>query len=137
MKNKLKTCSFCNQVLTGRTKTKEHVWPLWLQRKLNIEKIQYQGNHTDFFGSQTISTRTQSTNSLVLGGVCAECNSGWMSDLETKAIPILENLWVSNNKKYIYLEKLACETIALWAFKTSLAINLSSNYRKNYSKDTL
>jgi len=131
MQNEAKTCAFCGQVLDGSTRTKEHVWPLWLQKRFGLEKDQFQGNHFGIpWGISTLSTRTQSFSSLVLGGVCASCNNGWMSELETKVAPIFEKLWCPNNDRYTTLELDSCNTLAQWAFKTSLVINLSSNYRK-------
>ena len=131
-----KTCSFCGQVLTKKTKAKEHVLPKWIHRKLEIEKKPFQGIHTDMSGLVVKSARSQSMNSLVLGGVCAECNNGWMSDLEIKVAPLFDLfLFPPANKKNITLKKESCEAIAHWAFKTSLVINLASNYRRIIPKE--
>ena len=130
-KHNLKTCSFCNRELTKKTKSKEHVWPKWLHKKLDMEKKPFQGVHTDMSGLIVKSTRSQSMNSLVLGGVCTECNNGWMSDLEMEVAPLFDALWfLPANDKNITLKKEACKSIAFWAFKTSLVINLVSNYRR-------
>jgi hypothetical protein len=131
MQDDANTCAFCGQVLTGKTKSKEHVWAKWLQKRLDVEKLPFQGVHSETpWGARAISTRTQSTNSIVLGSVCSTCNNGWMSELEIMVAPIFEKLWETSKEKYIYLDSQSCETLAQWAFKTSLAINLASNYRR-------
>jgi hypothetical protein len=53
-----------------------------------------------------------------------------MSKLETEVAPLFDKLWESNNDRYVIFDLESCETIAHWAFKTSLVINLASNYRK-------
>ena len=131
MQDKSRTCAFCGQILTGKTKSREHVWAQWLQKRLDVEKLPFEGIHSGFpWGVHTISTRTQNTNSIVLGGVCANCNNGWMSELEVKVAPIFEKLWEVGKEKYIILDSQSCETLAQWAFKTSLVVNLASNYRR-------
>jgi hypothetical protein len=131
MQDKLRTCAFCGHILTSKTKSREHVWAQWLQKRLDIEKLPFEGIHSGFpWGSSTISTRVQSTNSIVLGGVCASCNNGWMSGLEVKVSPIFESLWEVGKERYIDLDSQSCEILAQWAFKTSLTVNLASNYRR-------
>lgn len=131
MQDKPRTCAFCSQLLTGKTKSREHIWARWLHKRLDVEKSYFEGIHTGIpWGVHTISTRTQSANSMVLGGVCANCNNGWMSKLEVKVAPIFEKLWEVGKEKYITLDSQSCEILAHWAFKTSLTINLSSNYRR-------
>jgi hypothetical protein len=131
-KNELRTCAFCGQVLTSKINSKEHVWPKWLQKRLGVDNRQFEGIHTGIpWGIHTISTRVQSGNSLVLGAICTSCNSGWMSELESKIAPIFEKLWdTSGTSRYIVLDQQACETIAHWTFKTALVLNKASNYRK-------
>lgn len=131
MQDNLRTCAFCGQILTGKTKSKEHVWPKWLQKRLDVEKLLFEGIHSGIpWGVRTISSRTQSTNSIVLGGVCVTCNNGWMSELEVKVAPIFEKLWEVGKEKYIIIDSQSCQILAQWAFKTSLTVNLASNYRR-------
>lgn len=125
-----RTCAFCSADLTKNTKSKEHVWPRWLQRKLNIEKLQIQGDHLGIGGAYIIDSRIQSTSSIVLGDVCSNCNNGWMSELENRAIPVLEPFLFPNERKYIELDEKACKIIAAWSYKTSLVLNLASNYKR-------
>ena len=131
MQDDVKTCAFCGQNLTGKSKSIEHVWGKWLQKSLDLEKSPFEGVHSGIpWGLNTISTRTQSTSSVVLGGICTNCNNGWMSELEVKVAPIFERIWKSNDEKYITLDSQSCEILAQWTFKTSLVINLASNYRR-------
>jgi hypothetical protein len=130
MQKKLRNCAFCERVLTTKTRTREHVWPQWLQNRLGLEKGSFEGIHSGIpWGLVTVGTRTQSVGSLVLGRICTTCNNGWMSQLETEVAPLFERLW-DNANKYAVLDQQACRTIAHWTFKTSLVINLASNYRR-------
>ena len=75
------TCIFC-----GRSKlTKEHVWPKWIGSI--IFDVQA-GRTIRPYIRDGITWETAFTN-VVLRRVCATCNSGWMSALETAVIPIL------------------------------------------------
>jgi hypothetical protein len=69
-----------------------------------------------------------------LGGVCKECNSGWMSQLEANVKPWFWRA-VSTTKKVLYLDRKACSLLSTWVTKTDIALNWSSNYRKLFSAD--
>ena len=105
-------CAFCGELLTTKSRTKEHVWPRWLHNRFQLEKQQFQGIHWGTpWGTSVVSNRIQSFNSLVLGGICAKCNNGWMSELETKVAPLFEKLWNSIDRRHITLEFDACEIL--------------------------
>ena len=74
-------------------------------------------------------TRIQSSNTLVLGNVCKDCNNCWMSKLENNFKPILNKLLIKR-QNLTSLNKYERQTIALWSFKTALVINAGSNYRR-------
>ncbi len=59
---------------------------------------------------------------LVSRRVCASCNSGWMSRLETWARPILTPMILGQPTE---LNANAQKIIALWSFKTALMLNLT------------
>jgi len=101
---------------------------MWLQREIGYnEKSVYQGVHLSPFYPKSI--RVHSGESLVFGGVCKDCNNGWMSTLETDCKPIITKLL--NNRHFVTkLNKNEREKLSAWAFKTALMINAGSNYRK-------
>src|SRR5688572_30048282 len=87
----MRTCLFCDET----TLTREHVWPDW------ISKYLYGAPTKDRFRA----TRFDGPNRTPVGApfkaselnhkariVCASCNSGWMSELETHAKPVLQPL---------------------------------------------
>jgi len=86
-----KTCIFCNG--NGR-KSKEHLWPVWMQEHLplignggNISQIE-----TFRWKEQTGTKRQVRPGHLTtkkLRVVCQVCNNGWMSELESEVKPIL------------------------------------------------
>ncbi|HXQ00893.1 MAG TPA: hypothetical protein VN845_12630 [Solirubrobacteraceae bacterium] len=52
--------------------------------------------------------------------VCAGCNHGWMSDLETKASPLLKPM-LKGNTQGLSIEQQAC--LAQWATKTAMTLD--------------
>jgi hypothetical protein len=118
-------CIFCEQ---HKGKSKEHIWPKWLQYEIGGSKESYyQGVHLSPIFPK--STRIHSGESLVYGHVCNECNNGWMSKLEAECKPIIIRV-LNNRNAVISLNKIERQKISLWAFKTALIINAGSNYRK-------
>ncbi|WP_143537652.1 hypothetical protein [Rubrivirga marina] len=126
-------CIFCFE--TG-DRAKEHIWPKWIHEfdDTSDSKV-IVGRHfgSPMTGLKLLDERTQSDNSFVFGQVCQSCNNGWMSRLESRAMPLLKNAadegvnaapW-SNEQSRI---------VAGWAFKTILMINAGTNYRKIVTK---
>lgn len=120
------TCRFCN---TNGEKSKEHIWPRWLQKHLiGTTKSHFKGTHLGMpFG--TISERVQSGESLVYGNICANCNNGWMAELESKFRPIYLKI-ESDLNNVQHLSKLERTIICLWGIKTAMMINAGTNYRQ-------
>jgi hypothetical protein len=81
--------------------------------------------HPDF---ETQNAKAHSIESLVLGGVCAKCNNGWMSKLEVEVRPVLAALWGSYRPTILSSKQ--CYTLAKWTFKTAAAANYASDYKK-------
>ena len=87
-----KPCIFCGCV--GRM-TKEHIWPRWFG-KLLVKKSGASYVADSFVGegkgpvSRSSNTERQGDlTTMKFRVVCKSCNSGWMSDLEQKAKPII------------------------------------------------
>lgn len=117
-------CTFCGQ---RGPRAKEHVWPDWLLRRFGLEQSTMANTHLAVDGG-SVSKRIQSASSMVYGGVCAACNNGWMSQLESSAKPIIAKLISSHSSKGVLLDDEA-KALALWAFKTAIVRNSGSNYR--------
>ena len=117
-------CSFCDN---RGPRAKEHVWPDWLLHHMGLDKSTMANTHMDI-GGGTVSRRVQSACSMVYGAVCAECNNGWMSGLETRAKPILVHLMSSASSTEVLSSEDAA-ALAKWAFKTAIVRNAGTNYR--------
>lgn len=85
----VRTCIFCG----GRPTTREHVWPEWLRRKLGGEETM---RHTALLerGGEVAEQWAFDDRPYKLTAkvVCAECNGGWMSQLEEAAKAILAGM---------------------------------------------
>lgn len=84
-------CIFCDG--HGK-KSKEHIWPVWMHKHL---KVNGDGNHTSeahtyenkkHLGSEKTERQGDLTTKK-LRVVCQQCNSGWMSFLESSVKPIM------------------------------------------------
>jgi hypothetical protein len=103
------------------------VIPEWLSRYVGgSEKSTVRGAHLSAIGG-LLSERKASGNSHKLGTVCATCNNGWMSDLETAFGSLLPRLEANMSPKQF--SKAERHTIALWIVKTGIIVHYSSNYR--------
>ncbi|MBL4831067.1 MAG: hypothetical protein JKY55_14425 [Aliivibrio sp.] len=86
-------CIFCEQ--SGLTK--EHFWPDWLGKQIGKnESAKYiegsiQATPKLDDADEKINTRSGSVATKKFRVVCGTCNSGWMSALEEKVKPILQN----------------------------------------------
>src|SRR5712692_317276 len=102
----MRQCIFCREPANSR----EHLWPEWTLNILKPKGIRGQ------LGANEI--RTQSA--LKVRTVCATCNGGWMSNLETAIKPILEPLM---RDKSTNLDASQQEAIAAWSLKTAMVLD--------------
>jgi hypothetical protein len=124
----MKKCTFCRQPLSGAS-SREHILPQWLLDEFGIRDLDVSPTHFSSDGT-TISTRSHQLKNLVAGGVCRDCNSGWMSALENRARPLLRDLFENKTSVIDYSDSDRF-IIARWATKTALTLNLGSNFHKN------
>jgi hypothetical protein len=111
-----KKCIFCQR--NDQKITREHVFPNWLSR-LYGDKVKSRNVGTNADGTivyDYFSTVFQQTMNVV----CADCNHGWMSDIENQAKPILIKML---KNKSLTLDKKKQQIIATWAMKTILVLN--------------
>ena len=110
-------CVFCG----GVPVTEEHVWPEWLSRLL-IEKTDMTA-----FNQRHLSHNAKWVGKLmgiVVKRVCGPCNSGWMSDLEVAAKPILGPM-VSPPRRPDLLTVNSQTGLSKWAYKTALMYGIA------------
>jgi len=87
-----KTCLFCG---TRANISKEHIWPEWLAPQL--EPAEADSHITEFHSGEgkqppQLVRRTEKqgpVHTKKVRAVCAPCNNGWMSVLESEVKPIL------------------------------------------------
>ena len=111
------TCVFCER---NRKLTREHVWPQWVRSSLDHPAGPGTATRTVIRagGREEWSYRARPAN-VVVRSVCEECNGGWMSELEQRAMPVL--LPMIEDRGPVTLEASDADTVATWALKTSLA----------------
>lgn len=102
-------CIFC-----GRTpRTREHLWPDWLQRDLEIREpfaVRIEQEHD---GVETRDIRFEAPPfDQKVRAVCAQCNNGWMSGMEAAAKPVLWPLIHAEGRRLDATEQ---RVLARWA----------------------
>lgn len=105
-------CLFCQK---ERKLTLEHVLPNWLSTLYPKDtKIinQFTGSSNQVWPSKIFQHKAKI--------VCAECNNGWMANLEAKTKPIIEKMITLNSMS---LDENTQNTLAFWAQKTVLMLN--------------
>lgn len=119
-----RSCTFCG---ASKPLTREHVIPVWLQRYVGgEEKGGFRGTHVSWTGTP-LSKRKAGANSHTLGTVCAPCNNGWMSRLESDFGRLLPRLQADMSPGRF--SKAERRTIARWIVKTGITAHRSANYR--------
>lgn len=108
-----RTCLFCE----GRATTREHVLPRWAGSALAAgEPEAIRQLITVGTGRPIERVRTGLLFSGTAKVVCATCNNGWMSRLETSARAVLTPMIQGEG---ILLDWNAQRTLAAWALKTA------------------
>ncbi len=118
-----KYCLFCLEPLTKRTSTREHPIPQWLLRHFGIggELVSPAGWQE---GQSWVRNQHQWLQ-LVVNDVCARCNSGWLSQLETTAKPLIPPL-ANRTRTLAELSNDEQVVLARWGAKTAFLIHRTS-----------
>lgn len=88
----MRACIFCQEI---GPLTKEHVWPAWMKRYLPTDRIVRRVDTHARYGTNgfvRLTPRSGDYSSMKLKVVCAACNNGWMSDMQTSAMPAVREL---------------------------------------------
>ena len=116
------TCIFCGE---AKRLSNEHIFPQWLQKYFGISKETL--NIT--FSSEAPQVKRRLVFDRHLNGrVCTDCNGGWMSQLESKAKPILIDLLELKRRSFSEEDS---HTLGLWIFKTVLTLHSASPYPRS------
>jgi hypothetical protein len=118
-----KPCLFCGAAMYGK-KTVEHIVPQWLMDHLDIRSKQIAPALHEVETGILFGHRRHTVSRFLAGGVCATCNNGWMSALESRTKPILTRL-IADQNELVNLTELERTTIARWTVKTCAAMNRS------------
>lgn len=110
-------CAFCGQ--QGRSR--EHVFPRWIDRLLETGTRQLE--HARYGESGFDMTRSVPSLDFVVNRVCAECNNGWMSEVEASAQSLLTGLIYGQWQGPLTSSQQ--RTLTLWAVKTCLVLDLT------------
>lgn len=89
-------CLFCGEYLSSG-RSQEHVFPQWLLDELSIRAEQVSAVHIfqpedPVSDARVISKRSLTLENVREGRICADCNNGWMSDLENGCKEVLLDL---------------------------------------------
>jgi hypothetical protein len=114
-------CLACG--ITSSSPSREHVFAQWLIRELNKAGISGIGLFRRIPGpEETVMLRLRPEirlESFTLKGICAECNNGWMSQLEDCAKPLLMALMLGE-RELTSLEVAERNILARWTAKTAI-----------------
>ncbi|MDA3936351.1 MAG: hypothetical protein PF636_05730 [Actinomycetota bacterium] len=118
----MRRCIFCHKPLSGN-KAREHVLPQWLEREIGGGSIYYdhplEGDTSVGFSLLSTDKVSATASTRVEGRVCVDCNSVWLSSLETAAKPIVSNL-VFGRTGIDALSPEHRHLLATWLYKTFL-----------------
>lgn len=101
-------CIFCG----GTPLTREHFWPNWLRRELDISQAIPFRIEQEYLGVETRDVRFQAPPfDQQVRAVCAVCNNGWMAAIEEAAKPILLPLVQAEGRR---LHRAQQRALATW-----------------------
>jgi hypothetical protein len=115
-------CIFCGTVLTKTTRSKEHVFAVWLLEELGFRNGPIRPSVVAPNGRDQVLVRDLTYDGFQAGRVCRVCNNGWMSQMEDDIKPILTGL-IRGNISLKSLDRGALELVARWAAKTTYALS--------------
>lgn len=114
-------CAFCGSAGV----TKQHVWPDWLKTVIPREGTEHSQSLTRvnnavpdvFIIRPELEFHRGPFGARKIRNICATCNSGWMSRLETAAKPSLTELIM---RRSLTLDSASQLSLSAWAVMTSI-----------------
>jgi hypothetical protein len=115
--SKQRRCAFCSR--DDRKITKEHAWPAWLGTVVSLEHARVSLN---LRGKRPVTWTARDDPGLSVNDVCGDCNTGWMGELEDRALPFLAPMIRDATPIRFSLEQ--ATTLSAWALKTAMVFDL-------------
>lgn len=112
-----RVCIFCHR--EGKRLTREHVYPDWLSKLFDPKIV----GINEVSGDSVNRVWQGAVFQHKLKLVCAECNNGWMSDIEGSVKDLLISLAFTHDGHTLSQE--SQRKLSLWVQKTVLVINKS------------
>jgi hypothetical protein len=107
----------------GANRTDEHVIADWLLKELGISAEQLNQFVADRNTGETKNPRPQHPmDAFREGRVCATCNSGWMSVLESEAKGVLP-VFINGRRSISAVSESDCLVISRWMLKTAVILS--------------
>ncbi|WP_189020423.1 hypothetical protein [Paenibacillus marchantiophytorum] len=120
-------CIFCD---SSKSLSNEHIFPVWLLNEYGLTNEMFAGHYVNIDTFEPVNkSRTMNYNNFKNGLVCRECNNGWMSELESKAIPILKPI-MSLAPDSLAILVGNQQLLSKWIYKTAYVLSYGANYRK-------
>jgi hypothetical protein len=115
----LRTCMFCG----NRVSTVEDAWPLWL-----MTRFPESGKARTYreIGVRTLGDWSTPKPRLRVKRLCKDCNSGWMSRLESTAKPLFGSIL---DQQLVAIDPSAQLILARWATKTAMVLETIDSNR--------
>jgi hypothetical protein len=116
-----RVCVGCTVALTNDNVSREDIVPRWLAMEVHqpgLRLKQYRHNEDT---RQDELRRSHDLGGFAIKNVCQGCNNGWMSDLETRAKPILLGL-INMKTSLLQLPVDQRLVVSAWAIKTAFMI---------------
>ncbi len=80
-------CIYCHCELNGQNRSREHVIPQWIIRKLGLEK--YKHNFVPVSSELIESPPRTPVTSALTHIICEKCNNGWLSTIDESCMELL------------------------------------------------
>ena len=121
----MRTCIFCH----NKASTREDAWPLWLMKRFPASDNSRMDADR---GGRKLGSWPMAKPKLVVKWLCATCNNGWMSSLESKTRPVLESIL---DGKLDNIDATSQSTLACWAVKTAMVLECLNPGRTSFYSD--
>jgi len=122
----MRTCIFCD----NKASTGEDAWPKWLMKRFPASNTSYMDAER---GGRKLGSWPMAKPKLLVNWLCAKCNNGWMSRIESKTKPVIESIL---DDKLSVINSSSQSMLACWAVKTSMVLEcLNPNRTWFYTDD--
>lgn len=119
-----RVCIFCHR--DGQPLTREHVYPDWLSKLFDPKLV----GTNEVLGDNLNRIWQGAVFQQKIKLVCAECNNGWMSDIEGSVKDLLTSLAFTHDGHTLNQEDQ--RKLSLWVQKTVLVINKSLGSKSGF-----